>query len=215
MDFLTQLVFHVWCKYLRNPLMQFDYVNEMRLNEEIVDYDYQFYKETLKKCKPIFLNGFKILNFIMLNNQKSDVLLLSRINLELIKLLEEEQEYQVASDNGRMCLDRIRIYRDGYLTRGVKGNSDKLLPLSVTCSSLKVKSTIVKMQEKFREQRNSINKLRRIRTRKQNHENALTEQELQEEEEEYLHYKKKDEIDEVIDKVETSHSQLYAIVSAI
>jgi hypothetical protein len=66
---------------LRGPLVQFDYVNEMRLNEELVDYDYRYYKEVINKCKPIFLNGFKVLNFIMINNQKSDVLLLSRLNL--------------------------------------------------------------------------------------------------------------------------------------
>ena len=81
-------MFYVWSKYLRNPLVQFDYMNEMRLNEEIVDYDYQFYKDTLRKCKPVFLNGFKILNFIMVNNTKSDALLLARITLELMKLLE-------------------------------------------------------------------------------------------------------------------------------
>ena len=172
--------------------MQFDYVNEMRLNEEIVDYDYQFFKETLQKCKPVFLNGFKILNFIMLNNNKSDVLLLSRMSLELMKLLEEEQEYQVASQNGKMCLERIRMFRDDYLTRGVKGNHDKLLPLSLTCSSIKAANTIAKMQEKFRHQRNNINKLKRIKARKENHEDSLTEQSLQEEEDEYLHYQKKD-----------------------
>jgi hypothetical protein len=53
----------------------------MRLNEELVDYDYKYYKEVINKCKPVFLNGLKVLNFIMINNQKSDVLLLSRINL--------------------------------------------------------------------------------------------------------------------------------------
>jgi hypothetical protein len=46
------------------------------------------YKEALGKAKPVLLNGFKVLNFILINNQKSDILLLSRINLELMKLLE-------------------------------------------------------------------------------------------------------------------------------
>lgn len=95
-DFLTHLAYHIWTKYLRGPLVQFDYVNEMQLNEELIDYDYQFYREAINKCKPIFLNGFKVLNFIMINNHKSDVLLLSRINLELLKLLEEDKEYKQA-----------------------------------------------------------------------------------------------------------------------
>ena len=62
----------------------------------MIDYDYQFYRDAIRKCKPIFLNGVKVLNFIMVNNAKSDVLLLSRINLELLKLLEEEKEYKQA-----------------------------------------------------------------------------------------------------------------------
>ena len=95
-DFLTHLAYHIWTKYLRGPLVQFDYVNEMQLNEELIDYDYQFYREAINKCKPIFLNGFKVLNFIMINNHKSDVLLVSRINLELLKLLEEDKEYKQA-----------------------------------------------------------------------------------------------------------------------
>jgi hypothetical protein len=31
-DFLTHLTYHIWTKYLRGPLIQFDYINEMRLN---------------------------------------------------------------------------------------------------------------------------------------------------------------------------------------
>ena len=46
-------------------------------------------------------------------------------------------------------------------------------------------------------------------------ESSLTEEELEEEESEYLFYEKKDEIDEVIDKVPIQHSQLLSILMAI
>ena len=80
-DFLTNLSFYLWVKYLRDPLIQFDYVNEMRLNEEIIDYNYTYYRENLDYCKPIFLSAFKILNLILINNSKSDILFLSRVNV--------------------------------------------------------------------------------------------------------------------------------------
>jgi hypothetical protein len=38
-----------------------------------------------------------------------------------------------------MSLDRIRSYRDEYLSHGLKGNQNKLLPFSLTCSNLKIK----------------------------------------------------------------------------
>lgn len=87
-DFLTHLTFEVWSKYLKNALIQFDYMKEQRLNEEIIDYDYENYKKILEACNPIFLKGLKVLNLIMVNNKKSDILLQSKINLELAKLLE-------------------------------------------------------------------------------------------------------------------------------
>jgi hypothetical protein len=80
-DFLTHLTLEIWSKYLKNPLIQFDYMKEQRLNEEIIDYDYENYRKILEDCNPIFLKGLKVLNLIMINNQKSDVLLQSKINL--------------------------------------------------------------------------------------------------------------------------------------
>lgn len=71
-------------------------------------------------------------------------------------------------ENAKMCLNRIRQYRDQYLTRGLKGNQNKLLPFSITCSNIKIKDTLSKMQKKFKEQRNYIRKLKRIQNRKAN-----------------------------------------------
>ena len=121
-DFLTNLTFYLWTKYLRDPLIQFDYVNEMRLSEEIVDYDYEYYRGIFDRCKPIFLTAFKILNLILINNPKSDILFLSRVNLELVKLLEETQEYRIAGENAKLCMNRIRNFRDEYLSKGVIGS---------------------------------------------------------------------------------------------
>jgi hypothetical protein len=72
-------------------LEQIDYVLEQRLNEEIIDHDYNLYKQLLAKCRPIFLRGLKVLNLVMINNKKCDIFLLSKISLELIKLLEENK----------------------------------------------------------------------------------------------------------------------------
>jgi hypothetical protein len=64
----------------------------------------------------------------------------------LLKLLEEEKEYKQAFENAKMGLDRIRQYRDQYLSQGLKGNQNKLLPFSLTCSNIKIKETLTKMQ---------------------------------------------------------------------
>ena len=72
---------------MKNPLTQFDYMREQRLNEEIIDYDYNFYKTILEKTSSVFLRGLKVLNLIMVSNPRGDILLESKISLELSKLL--------------------------------------------------------------------------------------------------------------------------------
>jgi hypothetical protein len=55
----------------------------------------------------------------MVNNQKGDILLESKINLELGKLLEENKLYKIAAENIKLCLGKLRKYRDEYLSKGV------------------------------------------------------------------------------------------------
>lgn len=55
----------------------------------------------------------------MLNNKKCDIFLLSKIALELIKLLEENKEYYLASENAKLAIDRIRMKRDDYLSKSL------------------------------------------------------------------------------------------------
>ncbi len=62
-----------------------------------MDYDYELYKKIIEKIKSIFVKGLKVLNLVMVNNKKCDVLLLAKINLELVKMLEENKEYYLAS----------------------------------------------------------------------------------------------------------------------
>ena len=156
----------VWTKYLKNALLQLDYMREQRLNEEIIDYDYEIYKNILEKCSPIFLRGLKMMNIIMVNNPKSDILLESKINIELAKLLEEGKFYKMAADNVRLCLDKLRKYRDEYLAKGVDGASDKLLPFSITCSNVEIKRVIEEMKVNYSKQRRRIEKALRINERR-------------------------------------------------
>jgi hypothetical protein len=50
-------------------------MREQRLNEEIIDYDYSFYKAILEKSSSIFLRGLKVLNLFMVSNPRGDILL--------------------------------------------------------------------------------------------------------------------------------------------
>lgn len=160
---MTHLTFEIWSKYLKNPLIQFDYMREQRLNGEIIDYDYENYKKILEDCNPIFLKGLKVLNLIMINNQKSDILLQSKINLELAKLLEEMKLYKMAAENIKLCLDKLRKFRDEYLSKGVEGSNDKVLPFAITCSNNKIKSSIEAMRKKNYEQRRYLERVNRIK----------------------------------------------------
>ena len=74
-DFLTTLTLEIWTKYIKNPLLQFDYLREQRLNGEIIDYDYEIYRGIIEKCSGVFLRGLKMMNIIMVNNPKGDILL--------------------------------------------------------------------------------------------------------------------------------------------
>lgn len=87
-------------------------MREQRLNGEIIDYDYEFYKSILEKCSSVFLRGLKVMNIVMVNNPKGDTLLSAKISLELAKLLEENKLYKIAADNIRLCLDNLRKFRD-------------------------------------------------------------------------------------------------------
>jgi hypothetical protein len=50
--------------------------------------------------------------------------------------------YKMAAENLKLCLDKLRKYRDEYLSKGVDGSSDKILPFAITCSNNKIKSSI-------------------------------------------------------------------------
>jgi hypothetical protein len=173
-DFLTSLTLDVWTKYLKNPLQQFDYLREQRLNGEIIDYDYQSYRDILEKCTPIFLRGLKVLNIIMVNNPKGDILLEAKISLELAKLLEEAKFYKMAADNLKLCLDKLRKFRDEYLAKGVDGAQDKLLPFSVTCSNAAIRQAVTNMRQAYAQQRRTIEKMLRVQERKNKGEKALS-----------------------------------------
>ena len=123
-----------------------------------------------------------MMNIIMVNNPKSDILLESKINLELAKLLEEAMFYKMAADNVKLCLDKLRKYRDEYFAKGVDGAADKLLPFSVTCSNVEIKRVIEEMKKSFSQQRRKLEKQLRIQERKDKGAKRLTQEELDEEE---------------------------------
>jgi hypothetical protein len=101
----------------------------------------------------------------MVNNSKTDILLQCKITLELCKMLEDSKMYKMAADNLKLCLDRLRLFRDEYLSKGVEGIHDKILPFSVTCSSSQIKRTVEAMKKKFYEQRRHLEKANRIKDR--------------------------------------------------
>jgi len=82
--------------------------------------------------------------------------------------------YKLAAENLKFGLDRLRAFRDNYLSQGVDGRTDRLLPFAITCSNAGIKIALADMRTKFNSQRRLIEKTSRIRLRKQNGDKPLT-----------------------------------------
>ena len=79
-DFLMQLAIHVWNKYFISQLYQIEQVHELRISKEIADDQYEQYKMIIGDHSEIFLEGMKNLLNILMKNEKSDIILLSKIS---------------------------------------------------------------------------------------------------------------------------------------
>ncbi|EAR94374.2 hypothetical protein TTHERM_00049190 (macronuclear) [Tetrahymena thermophila SB210] len=171
-DFLCNLAFYIWNKYITSQLYQIEFVYEQRLCEEITDKIYEQYRELIVKSRPVFTEALKVFNKIMLRNPEADILWVSKYNIELTRLLEEQEEFKQASQNLRECLQRIVAYRDQFMERGVESQRDKFLPFTITCNNRKIKETIQKMKESYVETKNKLNAQIRYNKRLKTAQNA-------------------------------------------
>lgn len=115
----------------------------------------------------------------------------------------------------KLCLDKLRTFRDEYLSKGVDGATDRILPFAITCSNRKIKQSIEAMKKKNYDQRRYLEKMMRIKEKEARGEKPLTPEELEEEEKEFIRLRNVDQFDQLVDKIETKHTQLYSIIYAI
>ena len=115
-----------------------------------------------------------------------DVVFLVKVNLGLAKLLEEGGLYEICASNLQSCIDRIELFRNKRLARGVDSKRDSFLPFSLTCSARKMKIMTTAMKESYVRTKNQINREIRLRDRQLHGGRALEAEEVAEEEFETL-----------------------------
>ena len=79
-DFLMQLAIYVWNKYFVSQLYQIEQIHELRISKEIRDDQYEQYKTIIGDNSDILLEGMKNILSILMKNEKTDIILLSKIS---------------------------------------------------------------------------------------------------------------------------------------
>lgn len=74
-----------------------EFVYEQRLCEEISDKVYEEYRAIITRSRVVFTETLKVFNMIMMRNADADILWVVKYNLELARLLEEQEEFKQAS----------------------------------------------------------------------------------------------------------------------
>jgi len=79
-DFLMQMAIYVWNKYFVSQLYQIEQVHELRISKEIADDQFEQYKTIIAENSEILLEGMKNLLNILMKNEKTDIILLTKIS---------------------------------------------------------------------------------------------------------------------------------------
>ena len=79
-DFLMQMAIYVWNKYFVSQLYQIEQVHELRISKEIADDQFEQYRNIITENTETLMEGMKNLLNILMKNEKTDVILLSKIS---------------------------------------------------------------------------------------------------------------------------------------
>lgn len=95
-EFLTNLCFLLWNKYIKSQLYQKEFVFEKKISKEISEEDFLQYNEIIQETSIVYQEALKVFNLILMRNPDADLIWLCKLNLELCKLLEHREEYKLA-----------------------------------------------------------------------------------------------------------------------
>ena len=180
-----KISYFIWKKYIVQAIVQQHHIYEMKLQNEIIDSHMLAYEKLITQLKPTLIKGLKIMNRIIQQTNKPDIIWTAKLNIELARMLEEEGDQLAAVQALRFCLDKILEYRDEQVARGVDKKNDVFLPACLTCNNIKISETIREMKESYIEWKNSLNrKIRKFKREK--HGKKLGSHEIEEEEYEHL-----------------------------
>ena len=151
-DLLAKVAFHVWKTYISPILVQVDHFYYLKLQKELLPAEVEQFEEKIinSHLKPSFIDLLQIfLKIVAANEYQQDILWITKMGLELGKMLEEKSRYTEASQTLRRVYDKICLYRDEKLQRRLKSELDLILPFSITCSNEKISSMIAGMKKQY------------------------------------------------------------------
>ena len=150
-DLLFKISFHIWKSFISPVLVQIDHFYYLRSQREVFPEETKHYEGIINDhLKPSFIDLLQIfIKIVSSNEYEQDILWISKMGLELAKLLEEKTRFKEASQTLRRAYDKIGQYRDEKMQRRLKSELDLILPFSLTCSNEKIEGMVKEMRQKY------------------------------------------------------------------
>lgn len=185
-DFLNTLSFHLWTSFISPVLIQIEQFCYMKMIGEVDETFQRFFQPLIEdRFKPAAKRGIRIFLKVASSNEESiDVLWISKMSLQLAKMLEEAAEFKESCQILRNCYQKIVDYRDEKILLRIESKNELLLPFCITCSNPKISNMLSKIGDKyFTWKMNLERKIRRVkRTKMRKHEFAPEEEDEEEDE---------------------------------
>ena len=185
-DFLLKFCFFIWKKYIAPPLHQIETLYELVMTEEVSSDAFMRYQPLLEEARNAFTDMLEAISSILTKTEKVDVIFLCKINIELCRFLEDQGEFRKAAQLLRFAYNKIIEHKDYVLSRGNESDKDILLPMTVTCDNVKIRSMIEDMKSEYYNWKTNLRKLIRAKKREDDGKKPLEEDEANEEDYEFV-----------------------------
>lgn len=150
-DFLVELSFYLWNKYVSPVLVQIEHFYYIRTMKELDSSFIEVFEEIIEnRLKPCFLKCIRIfLKVASANDESIDIMWISKMSIQLSKLLEEACDYKIGYQILRNTWEKIVIFRDESILIKTESKHQLLLPFCLTCNNQKISKMINDMQTEY------------------------------------------------------------------
>ena len=200
-DYLSSLCFNVWTEYVSPVLIQIEHFYYLKMTKELEkEYADKFQPIIEVSLKPCFIEGIKVfLKVASTNDETIDILWISKMTLELSKLLEEKNEFKTCTQILKNTYEKIITYRDESILLRTESKNELLLPFCLTTDNKKIDDMVGDIKKQYLKWKVELErKIRRFKRQKMR-KRAYKPEEEDEEEDEVFRYAKQFYNDELKD----------------